>query len=95
MTGIQEGSRLILVSFAEESLKSAVLQKAKNIAGLNISFSNDMTRELREKKKIQYQNLREALVILEQRGKKAVIKGQNIIMDNAYHRKDKITMEAT
>lgn len=49
---------------------------------MNLSFSNDLTRECREKRKQQYESLKEAKILLERRGTVAVIKGSHIIMNN-------------
>lgn len=80
--GKQEGARPILVTFTEENVKSKIFQKSVNFKNMNLSFSNDLTRELREKKKAHFQHLREAKLLLEQRGKVAIIKGSNLEMDN-------------
>lgn len=80
--GTREGSRPILVSFYNKNSKSAVYRSAKNFRDLNVGFANDMTKELREKRKTEYKILREAKVLLEQQGKTAIIKGSKILMEN-------------
>lgn len=80
--GQQEGSRPILVSFVNEKFKAKVFQKAKNFKDLHINFANDMTRELRERKKMQYLKLQNVKTLLEQQGREVFIKGSFLIMDN-------------
>lgn len=87
--GKKEGNRPILVSLADQKCKKEIYQKAKNFGKLSLSFANDMTREMREKK-IQYNKLREAKSLLERQGKTAEIRGSKIFLDNLYYEIDEL-----
>lgn len=89
--GKVEGNRPILISFTNQKCKSEIFQKAKNFGKLNLGFANDMTKELREKKKIHYDKLREIKITLEQLGKIAVIKGSKILMEDKFYNIEEIS----
>lgn len=49
--GKKEGNRPILISFENEKDKFEIFKKARNFGNMGLGFSNDMKKELREKKR--------------------------------------------
>lgn len=77
--GKNEGERPILVSFSSHECKKLIFSNAKNVKALNISFSNDLTREQRESRKKVYMELLECKQVLEQKGKSSSIRRNQLI----------------
>lgn len=80
--GNTEGFRPILVIFKNQDIKYDIFRKVNNFNILNIGVSNDLSRELREKKKLQYNKLLECKSLLEEQGKSIKIQGHYIIIDH-------------
>lgn len=84
-------SRPIIIKFLNPKRKAEIFKKIKNFCAMKIGVSNDLSKEIREKRKILFEKLLVCKQSLGKQGKTTYIKGQYIIMDNKSYDLDTAT----
>ncbi|XP_051158194.1 uncharacterized protein LOC127279709 [Leptopilina boulardi] len=79
------GARPILVTLTNQGSKSMIFQKAVNFGKNNIRLSNDLPKEIREKRRKEHRELLDYKQLLEKQGIVVSIKGRYLVMDNKFY----------
>lgn len=79
--GKNKGKRPIILSFVTNLKKSEVLRNTRKLKGTNIAVSEDLIEEDRTERKLLVDTLKQ----VKRRNKKAIIRGNGIIIESIYY----------